>query len=203
MSVVDIGPHRLRVGSATDDLSVLVDRQPHVLYSDPPWGDGNMRYWETMHRKMTGVEVGHVQWRALMESIAHLAFLAKHVFIEMGPRWADELAEILVARGVPNVNIHYGVVYGSKNWPLPVIYAGQPYTFAPDFPTKGYSVPRQAIRSVATPGGLLIDPCCGNGYSARAAIEAGMVFHGNELNAKRAEKTRGVLERLVGKPSQK
>jgi predicted methyltransferase len=38
-------------------------------------------------------------------------------------------------------------------------------------------------------GDKILDPCCGMGYTAQIAIDNGMYFYGNELNAKRLQKT--------------
>lgn len=43
--------------------------------------------------------------------------------------------------------------------------------------------------------GAVFDPCCGKGYTARAAVAAGMKFRGIELNPKRAAVTIGWLSR--------
>jgi predicted methyltransferase len=37
--------------------------------------------------------------------------------------------------------------------------------------------------------GAVFDPCCGKGYTARAAVASGMMFRGIELNPKRAAVT--------------
>ena len=36
---------------------------------------------------------------------------------------------------------------------------------------------------------IVLDPCCGMGYSAQAALDYGFSFRGNELNRKRLDKT--------------
>ena len=47
----------------------------------------------------------------------------------------------------------------------------------------------RAVRVVLVPGGVVLDPCCGKGFTARAAVAAGMRFRGVELNPARAEVT--------------
>jgi len=39
-------------------------------------------------------------------------------------------------------------------------------------------------------GGICLDPMCGMGFTAQAAVNRGMRFFGNELNLKRLEKTK-------------
>jgi hypothetical protein len=184
---------------------MLAGERVSVLYSDPPWGDGNLAYWATMNKKMTGEVVKPIRYSTLMERIRGLIarYVSGHVFIETGVRWEQETIDAL-AGAVYNVR-SYRTVYKSGSNMLPnVILVG---TTSPSIPRSpidpsgmsGVALPTACVRSVAVPGGILLDPCCGMGYSARAAVAAGMVFRGNELNAKRLAKTVRFLEGAVGR----
>ena len=60
-----------------------------------------------------------------------------------------------------------------------------------------YAEVREAMRPFALEGQIVLDPCCGLGNSARIAVEHGMTFFGNELNAARLAKTEKILRRAV------
>ena len=32
----------------------LKDKKAYVFYSDPPWSDGNLKYWATLNNRQTG-----------------------------------------------------------------------------------------------------------------------------------------------------
>lgn len=165
------------------------------MYSDPPWGDGNLRYWATMNRKMTGKEFAPLTYKVLIDRIIDLIrkYVDGHVFIETGLRWEQETIAAIqgLVTGIRTYRLQYRS--GSKMLQNVMIYGvtdtrHAPMTFDPTGMT-GHEVSRRCIESVAIPDGIVLDPCCGMGYSARAAVQAGMRFRGNEFNAKRLQKT--------------
>jgi hypothetical protein len=62
----------------------------------------------------------------------------------------------------------------------------------------GAAVSRYCVKLAGVRDGIVFDPCCGMGYTARAAVAAGMRFRGNELNAKRLQKTIQFLTAACG-----
>jgi len=81
--MLTIGPHKVNCGSLTSPEldSMLAGERVDILYSDPPWGDGNLAYWQTMNRKMTGAETPQVKHDELYDRIMGLVRLepdAKH-----------------------------------------------------------------------------------------------------------------------------
>lgn len=170
-----------------------------VLYCDPPWGDGHMKLFATMMEKQTGTRPDQISFQALLDALVKLALTGPgpqgRTFIEIGPRWTDTVASALDER-LPNVRVHNGFVYGSGNRPLSVISAGAPWAKPDGIGLKGYGMVKDIVKSVAKPGGVLLDPCCGHGYSAAAALEAGMSFIGNEFNPVRLERTRTLIRRM-------
>jgi hypothetical protein len=195
--IQEIGPHKVTNESIESPLvdAMLSGERASVLYSDPPWGDGNLKYWATMNRKMTGKMHRPLTYAALVSRIVSLIekYVDGHVFIETGPKWEAETVEALGG------SLHGARVYrlkyrsGSKLLSNVLIYGVTDkrhslMTFDPS-EMCGPEVPRRCIASVASPGGIVLDPCCGMGYSAKAAVAAGMRFRGNEFNAKRLQKT--------------
>lgn len=160
-----------------------VDRAT-VVYSDPPWGEGNLRYWRTAAGDSLRPrwEDFRGQWCA---SVAAAIEPGAPVFVEMGERWADDFVAALAAVGIV-VTRRWTVQYGHPPRPNVLLYAGPvlPAGFDPSA-LNGPALPRACVAAVARPGTIVLDPCCGKGYTARAAVLAGMHFRGVELNAER------------------
>ena len=191
-----IGPHRLLAGDVTKGVvgRLMSGERAEVVYSDPPWGGGNLKYWRT-HAGMSPDAAP--PWVLFVEcwSAAVSAHLATDgaLFVEMGLRWADHFAERLAFHGRP-VTRRWQVTYrgGSKLLPNALLYAGPALSEGFDPSTlRGEALPRACVAAVAPryPGGIVLDPCCGKGYTARAAHRAGLAFRGSELNPKRLGET--------------
>jgi hypothetical protein len=194
-----IGPHKITNVSVEEPLvdEMLRGERVNVLYSDPPWGGGNLSYWVTMNRKMSGREYKALTFEALIARFAELIgrYVDGHVMIETGLRWEDQVKEQLapVVKRPRSFRLVYGK--GTEN----VLIAGVTRPDLPDMPfdpsgMHGAAVSRDCVASVAVPGGIVLDPCCGMGYSARAAIAAQMKFRGNEFNPVRLQKTIDFLQ---------
>ena len=185
------------VGELSVELATLAigGERADIIYSDPPWGEGNLKYWRTHNG-----QCGHpVEWRGFLFTVRDVAVATLrpggHLFIEMGLRWVDELAVVMGAAGFSECN-RWRMYYGSRKKMFPNVlwYSGPG---APCDPTDMFGEPatRHVIDSVAVPGALVFDPCCGKGMTARCAVRAGMRFAGVELNPKRAQVTIDWLEK--------
>lgn len=195
--VQTIGAHKV-TNASIDSLivdSMLNGEKIDVFYSDPPWGDGNLKYWVTMNKKMTGAEYNPLTYTQLIDRITGLIrnYVDGHVFIETGKKWELETVQALdgLVYNVRTFTLLYKsgskmlenvLIYGVTNPSIPTM------TFNPTGMT-GQAVAQKCIEAVARPNGIVCDPCCGMGYTARAAVTNGMRFRGNEFNAKRLQKT--------------
>jgi len=185
-----------------DLLASLMGRKVSVLYSDPPWGDGNMKYWVTMNKKMTGRDCKPLTYEQLLSRIFGFIHwhVDGHVFIETGVRWGDMLARRFVNEGLFGVSV-FNLRYASGSTLLQnsLVFGGtaQRHKFEglDPCPYRGADLVRRVVGHVKNPGGIVFDPCCGMGYTARAAIASGMDFIGNEFNAARLAKTVAILSR--------
>jgi len=207
LSILDLNGHRVRHGDVmdADGISTLMgsDRAA-IMYSDPPWGEGNIRYWATMNRKMTGEEIEPAGLDAFLGQIFKIAsaYVDDFLLIEYGVRWKDLIQKRGVAAGFSPWGIA-DVFYrgGSKLLPLHLHvftrYGAQVPSgyLAAVNGTHGFATVRAAIAPLASryasvaPPRIVLDPCCGMGYTARAAVECGLRFRGNELNKARLAKT--------------
>ena len=52
MKTIKIGKHTVSNEDVqnVDFNKLLNGEKAHILYTDPPWGDGNMKYWCTLNR---------------------------------------------------------------------------------------------------------------------------------------------------------
>lgn len=196
-TILGVSRARVVVGELSVPLarSALGGERASIIYSDPPWGEGNLKYWRTHNG-----QCGHpVSWTSFLDTLATVVSesLAPvgHLFLEMGVRWVDELSRVMATAGFSESR-RWSVLYGPAKKPLPNVlwYSGPGVTCDPTG-MRGEPMTRHVIDSVAERGALVFDPCCGMGMTARCAVRAGMRFVGCELNPKRAAITEEWLSR--------
>ena len=207
MSIQEFGQHRVRHGDVTDAKGIVRlmggDRAT-IMYSDPPWGEGNIKYWATMNKKMTGDVVEPAPLSTFLDSIFDIAeaYVDRWLVVEYGVRWRSEIQTRGVNAGfIPRDVIEIQYRSGSKMLPLDLHVFSKVGLELPEGysagvkGTSGYSGVKAAIGPLARACGspersvTLLDPCCGMGYTAQAALDFGCRFIGNELNSKRLAKT--------------
>lgn len=189
-------PNKLMVGSVTaGDVSVLMgDEQADLVYSDPPWGPGNLMYWRTKNS-----EVIRPDWNEFVAEFVKSvdAYCKGWAFVEMGLRWGDQLAEAFMQAGWIERHRHvmdYGkpprpnllmAFHRTETWP-----AGDGLA---ELPKWGWDATEEIARRFAIHGGIMLDPCIGLGKSATVFARRGMSVRGLELNPKRLEKAEARL----------
>lgn len=205
--ITTIGEHRVRCGNVMETAGVeelMAGEQADLFYSDPPWGDGNLKFWRTMNEKMTG-RTGYVppDLHAFLTQIFSLAkrFAKNTVIIDYGVKWEAPLIDM--ASTVAGLQ-HLGratPVYGSTKLPCHThVFQKSPHSMpAPDMTwadyfkridgTTAFTCVKLVVAPFAVPGGVYLDPCCGLGYGARVAMLHQMRFRGNELNSARLAST--------------
>ena len=200
-----IGKHRVKHGDVTQGISDLMQSETaNIFYSDPPWGAGNLKYWQTMNHKMTGQSPKEVDYDRFLNSIFKSArdYTSGPILIEYGIRWRNDIKQYGERYGLQ----HHGIANllyrsGSKLLPLDLhLFSNGQINIPPDYfkkleNTVGYETVRRAVLPFAVEGATILDPCCGMGYTALVAIEGRMRFRGNELNSARLDKTIAKLER--------
>lgn len=185
---------RLAVGELTMSRAelALAGERSEIVYSDPPWGPGNLMYWRTKND-----ETNRPSWPDFLATFCAVVAASSrpvgHVFVEMGTRWIDDLANAMAAHGLTET-ARWAVRYGNPQRPNVLWYSGPGVSCDPTG-MSGEPMTQHVIDSVAVPGALVFDPCCGKGMTARCALRAGMRFSGVELNPDRASVTRRWCER--------
>jgi hypothetical protein len=169
-----------------DDL--FQGEKADCLYSDPPWGLGNLRYWRTMNEQKDHA----VDW---MRFLGRIKFLyERHIngplFIETGMRFEGDLIKVF-----GTTSARYEILYGSGSKKLPNILLcwGAIPGKSPSGMT-GFDVPYTVLSSLLSMPKSVFDCCIGLGTTARVCKKIGAVCYANELNKKRAERTMKILD---------
>lgn len=173
---------------------------PDIIYTDPPWGAGNLKYWRTMNgEREKDFRPSWEEFKLILAAICEKA--KKHVFIEMGMRWRDEVVA-LISDSIPHIQ-SYTVMYGKPAKPLSLNYFSRCPVELPVM--NGWHDEKYTWNSLAAVGvddAVVLDPCCGLGMTARFSIAIGMVFHGYELNEKRLAKTQEWIAKVSKNPGE-
>lgn len=204
MSIKSIGKHTVSLNDVQNvNFNTLMNSEKaHILYTDPPWGDGNMKYWCTLNKRHTGLEVEAMSYKSLIKVIKNIIInnVDGYVFLETGNKWLSETLEDL-SDILFNYKV-YSLQYksGSKLLTNPVIVGTTNSNYKlPNLRSLEGAIDEKsleiAIPLLAKEGQILLDPCCGMGNSARAAIKNKMRFFGNEFNEKRLQKTINSLKK--------
>ena len=195
-----LGEHKVRHGDVMNGIADLMGNdKADIFYSDPPWGEGNLKYWQTMNVKMNPEAVKkQVNLDLFLNKIFETAatYSKGIIFIEYGVRWADMIKHKSSIYGLKHICV-IKTLYGSGKNMLPLdlhILSKQLITVPIDYVnyvsnTHGYETLKRATAPFIVKGGIVLDPCCGMGYSAQVAVDNGMRFRGNELNKERLQKT--------------
>jgi len=199
-----IGPHRVKHGDLMEGIDDLMQGDKvDIFYSDPPWGDGNLKYWQTINSKMNGVPYKTINFDEFLNAVfsCMVKYCVGISFIEYGIRWENKIRELATQFNLS----HNGIIDikyrgGSKFLPLHLhILSKDELTLPVGYAdlvqgTTGMGTLRAAVTPFAKAGFKILDPCCGKGYTAQIALETGMVFRGNEINEKRLAET---IKRLL------
>lgn len=194
-----IGRHRLLQGDITlrSIRALLGDERVSAVYSDPPWGRGNLSYWRTHNG-----QVGHpVDWRSFVERLLGdcAAACDGPVWIETGVRFERDVTDAAASVGLPHVRT-YECRYGRPVRPNLLLLMGRPAVVPEPLPVEqmtGRGLVRWALTTTVGRGAVVLDPCCGLGTTARICVETGLTFRGAELNPARLERTAALLRRSV------
>lgn len=193
-----IGKHKvtnLSIENPSIEQLFVGEPKASIFYSDPPWG--NVEYWTTIMQKQTGTKPPAISFDLLLKRVIQLAAqnCSGMVFIEQGLRWQKQVVDEMLNNGLHSIRT-YELTYEAGKYAF--ISAAVPGAVdsgyvPPD--VMGGALSSDVIKHHAVAGGIVFDPCCGMGYSARAAVGSNMRFFGNELNPARLAKTVKVLQK--------
>jgi len=205
--IYEIGKHKVRHGDIHEQTEInqlTMGVKADIFYSDPPWGSGNIKYWDTMNKKMNGIteSTGNFDVDVFLGVVLDNA--VKHtngwVVIEYGKRWVDKVVDMAKQRGLKYCG-QVETLYSGTNV-MEIIFfrtdSVQPIDLTGIYHLTGYKCVREIFKLLKPKDdGIGMDLCCGMGYTAQACIDNGLTFVGNELNKKRLGKTINRLNKSV------
>lgn len=182
---------RVEIGSVTDpaDLNRLIGTSPvDMVYSDPPWGPGNVRYWSTMNR----MELP--PWPELLSALVAVARRCRGpVFYEQGLRFADKLVDAMRA-GNHTLTARWTTAYGHPKRPaVLLLFNSRPPPSLDLSGLGGVRLVTTALHPWARPGATVLDPCAGLGTTCAAGRRLGLQVLGLEASPERAARARARL----------
>ena len=200
--ITEVGIHKVQHANIMDGIENLMGNDlADFIYSDPPWGQGNLRYWQTMNKKMTGAEKIDIDYRNFLTRYFEIIqkYAKDRIILEYGCKWRNDIIEFAQSFEF----FYHGTrtcFYQSGKRHLPCDL---------HFLSKSGDVNKNEIPSdedikdlrdlnliqmlweMYAPQDckIVLDPMCGMGFSAEMSLRWGAAFRGNELNSARLEKT--------------
>ena len=177
-----------------------------LIYSDPPWGQGNLRYWKTINKRMTGDISEDVIYEDFLSKFFSICqqYAKDKIVIEYGCQWAKDIietAEVFDFTWQGTVKVFYGSKSDLKPCDIHFFAKHSLMEIPSQFSQEcaglyDLELVNHIFDFLKVPdGGICLDPMCGMGFTAQASMSHNMSFRGNELNSKRLEKTIGKLRR--------
>ncbi len=197
-----IGRHRVACNSIEDapHSALLEGQQAAVLYTDPPWSNRMMSYFDTLQYKQTNEGGdGNISAERMLDILADVIdnHVDGHVFVlwSIKNRMAQERLSDSLAwmdeqypryTDGDGTERKYVMIHGATH---------SRYSFNANISgMSGLDVTRTVFDAVGQPGQFAYDPMCGQGNTAVGAVEHGMRFAGNELNRKRVNDAVGRIK---------
>jgi hypothetical protein len=188
-----IGRHRVNVDSIADapHNRLLDGKQARVLYTDPPWSDRMMSYFDTLREKQTNEGGdGNLTAESMMREVRNVieTHTDGHVFILWSTN--NDLAQQMVEGSLAWMDVQYPEYRAGsgqmREYALICGATSPEYQFDLDIDgMSGTDLIRTIFTEVGVPGEFCYDPMCGQGSAAIGAVESGMRFAGNDFNRKR------------------
>ena len=205
--MIAVAEHRVTTGciSGPQIPELMADGPADVLYTVPPWGEGAMKMADLVNRRDSNgtftPQISHTELYQHLREIIR-TYVRGWVFIETGVQQVDEVEEHMRIAGLRNRQ-SWIVTYQSGGMIRDCVLLKGPtedWRELPHFnpmPFRGVQLATYCLDCCNFPGGTVLDPCCGDGSTARAAIATRMTFRGNDLNPKRAQRTGDYLKKAV------
>lgn len=182
--ILTFGLHRLSQGNLLGPhLDRLAAGGVDILYSDPPWNAAVLRKFQAMAEREAGRPVEQALYGELCERLADLIarYVRRFAFLECSRLDKDLMLDAV--RSVTVAQAVHETVYGQTGRArlIAASVSGEPLPALAVGALKGQAFVDYVLGTVARPGAVVLDPCCGEGITARAALAHGMTFYGNEL----------------------
>ena len=199
MNVREIGPHRLSNRSLERvDYEQLTDgRTVSLLKTDPPWNEELMDYYSDLQQEQSPEPViGTLSYTEMLSVLCDIAEEVVDGYVHVTTQADDPTTYALLDKRLHNLQqqkISYrdydaGVYIGATDPAYPPIERiGL---------VRGLDAAKAFVRASTEPGEIVLDPMCGKGHYAEAAITEDRVFVGNDFNTSRIDEAEELITEL-------
>lgn len=168
-----------------DILEWGVFPQYDILYTDPPWGQSMVKYFETIRIRDTGVYIRH----SVVDILTHLARLAdkgKPLFIEYSVLEHQQVVRIMGENGHKLNHVTQMIQTNHKPYVL--------LSFNTSVEIEPNLIGNKSICEVLkkTKPSVVFDPFAGIGFTAREVLKLGATYIGSEFNKDRYERLKAI-----------
>lgn len=201
--VIERGNHKVVCGDIMLNAyeQVMQNDKADILYSDPPWGSGNLKYWDTMNVKMNNAQSRDIGWDTFVDKFADIVNQYTHedskVFIEMGIKFYDKVVEVFEQKTNFKFVQRFDTVYSNK-LPMIVLHFTNANQYMYDVSTINGTTADKTVNNILEPiakeNAIVFDPCMGFGRTLRISDKYNMAFRGSELNQARIDRAIKFLE---------
>ena len=158
-----------------------------LLYTDPPWGNRMVKFFETMERKATGKSHNN-SLQLVIEKLGDLADPNKPLIIEYGIKGWEEIIPWLEAKG-HRLYKKFEAIQSMKRPFVVLVFNTQ---FDINTQLVGFNIVTDTV--LRTGAKKVFDPFGGIGQTARAVHKAGADYYGNEMNPERFRRLKQVCD---------
>ena len=96
--MITVNGHILTNGNISGDqlTTALSSNYPNGVdwcYTDPPWGNGNLKYWATINKKMTNTSINQIDQYTLEDRVVDIftTYVRNYTFVVYGVKEAESL----------------------------------------------------------------------------------------------------------------
>jgi hypothetical protein len=158
-----------------------------LLYTDPPWGDRMVKWFNKKQLKDTGVESRHTLDQ-IMNHLAALADPRKPLVIEYEIKGWGYVVATMREHG----HRFAKCVEAMQSMGRPFVILTFNTDMEIDASLKGFALVEDAVKKSGAK--TVFDPFAGIGQTAKAVHRAGAEYIGSELNAARFAKLKAVID---------
>ena len=168
-----------------DIMQIMDVPEYDILYTDPPWGNRMVKFFETMERKMTGNSHNN-NLMLIIRKLGKIADPTKPLIVEYSVAGWQEIVEWLKDEG----HSFYKKFDATQSMNRPYVLLVFNANFEIDTTLKGFKVVTDTVTRLGAK--RVFDPFGGIGLTAKAVHRAGAEYYGNEINSERYKRLNDV-----------
>lgn len=152
-----------------------------LIWTDPPWNDGMMKFFQTQLKKDTGKILNHTSFDVI-NHLGKLANVNKPLIIEYSIKGHEDVIKIMELNNHKIISKNYAI----QSMGRPFIIMVFNTDIKVDSSKKGPNIIYDTLKDINF--NIIFDPFAGIGHTAKAVKKANKIYIGSELNKKRYDK---------------